>query len=126
VGATCVDVDGPGARLTPNRFLARESASSACPKVPVGQGALLVVWLRLFHLCLLQQEGRRWRSRFPSSGQGSKRGRVPWLGEAVVGVVSRWEEHHVITKAKRHELETPEPDHRVELQTVFRIGHLEP
>jgi hypothetical protein len=51
----------------------------------------------------------------------------PWLGETIVGVtwVSRREEHHVIVEAKGHELKTPEPDHRVKMQRVLRISHLE-
>jgi hypothetical protein len=39
--------------------------------------------------------------------------------------VSRRDKHHVIAKAKGHELETFEPDHRVELQRVLKNGHLE-
>jgi hypothetical protein len=53
---------------------------------------------------------------------------IPCLGETVVGVgvVYRWEEHHVIIKAKGHELETPKLNHCAELQRVFRISHLDP
>jgi hypothetical protein len=53
---------------------------------------------------------------------------LPRLGETIVGIrgVTRWEEHHVVAEAKGHELETLEPYHRVELQRVLGIGHLEP
>ena len=51
-----------------------------------------------------------------------------WLEKtiAIVGVVSRWEEYHVIIVAKGHELKTPEPDHRAKRKRVFRICHPEP
>jgi hypothetical protein len=56
------------------------------------------------------------------------RSRSSWLGEmvVVVGVVSRWEEYHVIIIAKGHELKTPELDHRAKQQRVFRICHSQP
>jgi hypothetical protein len=119
-----VDVDALGAKLTYNISLMRESASSAFLEASAGRPK---AWLRLFHLRLLWREGRQWRSGCPSSSQGSRHGRAPWLGEKVVDVrwVSRWEEHHVIAEAKGHELETPEPDHRAELQRVPMIVHLE-
>jgi hypothetical protein len=51
----------------------------------------------------------------------------PWPRETIVAItwVSRREEHHVIAEAKGHKLETPELDHRVKMQRVLRIGHLE-
>jgi hypothetical protein len=51
-----------------------------------------------------------------------------WIGEivAIVSVVSRWEEYHVIVVAKGHELKAPKPDHRGKWQTMFRICHPEP
>jgi hypothetical protein len=36
VGSTCATVVVLGARLMPHRSLARESASLACPEMPVG------------------------------------------------------------------------------------------
>jgi hypothetical protein len=53
---------------------------------------------------------------------------LPRLGEMVVSIswVFRWEEHHVIVKAKRHELKTAKLDHHAELQRLLGVGHLEP
>jgi hypothetical protein len=50
---------------------------------------------------------------------------IHWPREVVVavGVVSRWEEYHVIVDAEGHELETPEPDHCAEPHGVLWIGH---
>jgi hypothetical protein len=77
VEATCVDVVVLGARLTPDMSLVRDSMLSACPEASARRGALLVARWQLFHLHLLQREGRWWRSGCPSSGQGSKRGHDP-------------------------------------------------
>jgi hypothetical protein len=51
--------------------------------------------------------------------------RSPRLGELVVrvGQVPRWEEDHVIAVAKRHELQTPKPDHRGQRERAFRDSH---
>jgi hypothetical protein len=72
---TCVGVIILGMRLTLDRSLARESASSASPKASARQGVLPAMWLRLFRV--LRQEGQRQRSGCPLSGQGSKCGRAP-------------------------------------------------
>jgi hypothetical protein len=80
VGATYVDVDAPGMKLTHDRSVARESTSSAYLEASAGRGALPVARLRLFHLCLLRREGRRQRSVCPSSGQVSRCGRAPLAG----------------------------------------------
>jgi hypothetical protein len=53
VGATCVDVDAPGVKLTHDRSLARESTSSAGLRALVGRRALPVARLCLFRLRLL-------------------------------------------------------------------------
>jgi hypothetical protein len=37
----------------------------------------------------------------------------------------RWEEYHVILDAERHELKTPEPNHRLKPEWVVETGHLE-
>jgi hypothetical protein len=37
----------------------------------------------------------------------------------------RWEEYHVILYVERHELETPEPDHRPKPKWVVETYHLE-
>lgn len=68
VGATCITIVVPGARLTPDRSLAREYVPLACPEAPSGREALPAVRLQLFRLHLLQREGRRWRYGCPSSG----------------------------------------------------------
>jgi hypothetical protein len=39
----------------------------------------------------------------------------------VVGVVSGWEEYHVIVVDRGHELKTPELDHYAKWQRVFKI-----
>jgi hypothetical protein len=52
---TCVGVIILGMRLTLDRSLARESASSASPKASARQGVLPAMWLRLFRV--LRQEG---------------------------------------------------------------------
>jgi hypothetical protein len=72
-----VDVDASGLKLTHDRSLARESASSACLEAPTRHEALPVAWLWLFHLRLLQREGWWRRSGFPSFGQGSRHGHAP-------------------------------------------------
>jgi hypothetical protein len=45
---------------------------------------------------------------------------------AIVGVVSGWEEYHVIVVYKGHELKTPELDHYAKRQRVFKICYLKP
>jgi hypothetical protein len=51
----------------------------------------------------------------------------PGLGELVVlvGRVPRREEDHVVAMAKRHELQTPKPDHRGQRERTFRVSHPE-
>jgi hypothetical protein len=51
--------------------------------------------------------------------------RSPRLGElvVVVGWVSGREEDHVIAIAKRHELQTPKPNHRGQRKWMFRVSH---
>jgi hypothetical protein len=121
IGVTYVDVDASGTKLTHDRSLARESASLACLEVLARRGALPVAWLWLF--CL--RGGRGLDVPPPAWGAGMVM--LPWLREMVVGVrwVSKREKHHVIAKAKGHELKTPKPDNCAELQRVLRIGHLE-
>lgn len=53
VGAMYVDVDVSGVKVTHDRSLASESASSAFLGALAEHGALPVVRLRLFHRCLL-------------------------------------------------------------------------
>jgi hypothetical protein len=50
----------------------------------------------------------------------------PRLGELVipVGRVSGREEDHVVAVAKRHELQTPKPDHRGQWERSFGVNHL--
>jgi hypothetical protein len=47
------------------------------------------------------------------------------LGELIilVGRVPRREEDHIAAIAKRHELQTPEPDHRGQRDRAFRVSH---
>jgi hypothetical protein len=51
----------------------------------------------------------------------------PGLGELVVFVsrVSGQEEDHVVAVAKRHELQTPKPDHRGQWEQTFGVSHPE-
>jgi hypothetical protein len=51
----------------------------------------------------------------------------PRLGELVVviGWVPGWEEDHVVAVAKRHEFQTPEPNHSSQRKWTFRVSHLE-
>jgi hypothetical protein len=53
--------------------------------------------------------------------------RSPRLGELMVAVgwVSGREEDHVVAVAKRHELQTPKPDHRGQRKWTFGVSHLE-
>jgi hypothetical protein len=53
--------------------------------------------------------------------------RSPGLGELVVlvGRVPGREEDHVIVVAKRHELQTPKPDHRGQRERTFGVSHPE-
>jgi hypothetical protein len=53
--------------------------------------------------------------------------RSPGLGELVVhiGRVPGQEEDHVIAVAKRHELQTPKPDHYGQQERAFGVSHLE-
>jgi hypothetical protein len=51
--------------------------------------------------------------------------RSPRLGELVilVGRVPGREEDHIVAIAKRHELQTPKPDHRGQRNRVFGVSH---
>jgi hypothetical protein len=42
-----------------------------------------------------------------------------------VGWVSGREEDHVVAMAKRHELQTPKPDHRRQRKWTFGVSHPE-
>jgi hypothetical protein len=42
-----------------------------------------------------------------------------------VGRVSGREEDHVVAVAKRHELQTPKPDHRGQRERTFGVSHPE-
>jgi hypothetical protein len=52
--------------------------------------------------------------------------RSPRLGELVilVGRVPGQEEDHIVAMAKRHELQTPKPDHRGQQDWVLGVSHL--
>jgi hypothetical protein len=41
----------------------------------------------------------------------------------LIGRVSRREEDHVVTVAKRHELQAPKPDHRGQRERAFGVSH---
>jgi hypothetical protein len=60
------------------------------------------------------------RGEMPSSS-------LPPPGEptTVVVVMLRGEEHHVIAAVTKHELETPEAEHRPGLKRLLKIVHLE-
>jgi hypothetical protein len=60
------------------------------------------------------------RATIPAQGS-------PRLGEFVVlvGQVPGREEDHVIVMAKRHELQTPKPDHRGQRERTFGVSHPE-
>jgi hypothetical protein len=49
----------------------------------------------------------------------------PRLGELVIliGRVPGWEEDHIVAITKRHELQTPEPDHRGQRDRAFGVSH---
>jgi hypothetical protein len=60
------------------------------------------------------------RAMIPAQGS-------PRLGELMVpvGRVPGREEDHVVAVAKRHELQTPKPDHPGQREWTFRVSHLE-
>jgi hypothetical protein len=47
------------------------------------------------------------------------------LSVAIVAVARRWKEYHVVATVERHELETPETEHRLGLERLLETAHLE-
>jgi hypothetical protein len=47
------------------------------------------------------------------------------LSAAIVAVARRWKEYHVVAAVERHELETPETEHRPGLERLPETAHLE-
>jgi hypothetical protein len=47
------------------------------------------------------------------------------LSAAIVAVARRWKEYHVVAAVERHELETPEMEHRPGLERLLETAHLE-
>jgi hypothetical protein len=44
---------------------------------------------------------------------------------AIVVVARRWKEYHVVAAVERHELETPETEHRPGPERLLETAHLE-
>jgi hypothetical protein len=63
---------------------------------------------------------------FPHAGKTSS---IPppagGLSATIVAVARRWKEYHVVAAVKRHELETPETEHRPGLERLLETAHLE-
>ena len=47
------------------------------------------------------------------------------LSLAIVVVARRWKEYHVVVAVERHELKTPETEHRPGLERLLETAHLE-
>jgi hypothetical protein len=47
------------------------------------------------------------------------------LSAAIAAVAQRWNEYHVVAAAERHELKTPESEHRPGLERLLETAHLE-
>jgi hypothetical protein len=47
------------------------------------------------------------------------------LSTAIVAVARRWKEYHVVATVERHELKTPETEHRPGLERLLETAHLE-
>jgi hypothetical protein len=47
------------------------------------------------------------------------------LSAAIVAVARRWKEYHVVAAVERHELETPETEHRPGPERLLETAHLE-
>jgi hypothetical protein len=47
------------------------------------------------------------------------------LSAAIVVVARRWKEYHVIAAVERHELKTPETEHRPGVERLLETAHLE-
>jgi hypothetical protein len=47
------------------------------------------------------------------------------LSAAIVAVARRWKEYHVVAAVERHELETPETEHRPGLERLLETAHLD-
>jgi hypothetical protein len=47
------------------------------------------------------------------------------LSAAIVAVVRRWNEYHVVAAVEGHELKTPETEHRPGLERLLETAHLE-
>jgi hypothetical protein len=47
------------------------------------------------------------------------------LSAAIVAVVRQWKEYHVVAAVERHELKTPEMEHRPGLERLLETAHLE-
>jgi hypothetical protein len=50
---------------------------------------------------------------------------VGGLSAAIVVVARRWKEYHVVAAVERHELKTPETEHRPGLERSLETAHLE-
>jgi hypothetical protein len=62
---------------------------------------------------------------FRYGGKSSSSSSPPGGSTTVVVVVLRGEEYHVVAAVARHELETPEAEHRPGLKRLPKIVHLE-
>jgi hypothetical protein len=47
------------------------------------------------------------------------------LSAPIVAVARRWKEYHVVAAVERHELKTPETEHRPGLERLLETAHLE-
>jgi hypothetical protein len=47
------------------------------------------------------------------------------LSTAIIAVARRWKEYHVVAAVERHELKTPETEHRPGLERLLETAHLD-
>jgi hypothetical protein len=75
--------------------------------------------------CLATVAGQTRVFLFRNGGKSSSSSPPPSEPTTVVVVVLRGEEYHVVAAVARHELETPEAEHRLWLKRLLKATHLE-